>query len=122
MRVWLLMLIVFVVVCVACKKQEIPAAVTAIETATDPAAPSSPRGPVRPVDADTNAAIVIADSGDLNVTLQKLTGELRDYVVRMRSVPKNFDEFASKGQITFPPPPAGQKYAIQGQGVVVVKK
>ena len=64
----------------------------------------------------------IAETGDLNSTLQQLTAELRDYVVRTRSVPKNFEEFASKSQVHFPPPPAGKKYAIEGQSVIVVKE
>jgi uncharacterized protein (UPF0147 family) len=67
-------------------------------------------------------APVIPDSGDVNATLQQLTQALRDYVVRTRSVPKNFDEFAAKSQAHFPQPPAGQKYAIEGQKVVLVKR
>jgi hypothetical protein len=65
---------------------------------------------------------VIADTGDINATLQQLTGALRDYVVRTRSVPKNFDEFAAKSQASFPAPPPGKKYAIEKQAVVLVKR
>ena len=67
-------------------------------------------------------AAIIADTGDVNATLQKLTLALRDYVVSTRSVPKNFDEFAAKSHSSFPPPPAGQKYAIEGQKVVLAKR
>ncbi|MGO8925760.1 MAG: hypothetical protein ACLQU3_02525 [Limisphaerales bacterium] len=81
--------------------------------------PTSPRGPVRMTEASV-PAVVIPDTGDVNATLQQLTVALRDFVVRTRSVPKNFDEFAAKSQARFPPPPAGQKYAIQGQKVVLV--
>ncbi len=66
-------------------------------------------------------AAVIPDTGDVNATLQQLSLALRDYVVRSRSVPKNFDEFAAKSQARFPAPPAGQKYAIERQKVVLVK-
>jgi hypothetical protein len=65
-------------------------------------------------------AAVIPDTGDVDATLQQLTLALRDYVVRSRSVPKNFDDFAAKSQARFPLPPAGKKYAIQGQKVVLV--
>jgi hypothetical protein len=68
------------------------------------------------------SATIIPDSGDMNVTLQRLTQALRDHVVRTRSVPKNFEEFAAKSQVRFPLPPAGKKYAIQGQEVVLVKR
>ncbi len=72
-------------------------------------------------DSPTNTAVV-ADTGDVNTTLQQLTQELRDYVVRTHTVPKNFDEFAAKSQVKFPPPPAGQKYEIAGQAVVLTKR
>jgi len=54
--------------------------------------------------------------------LQQLTLALRDYVVRTRSVPKNFDDFAAKSQASFPQPPTGKKYAIEGQKVVLAKR
>ena len=65
---------------------------------------------------------VIADSGNVDATLQQLTLALRDYVVRTRSVPKNFDDFAAKSQASFPQPPTGKKYAIEGQKVVLAKR
>ena len=68
------------------------------------------------------AAAVIPDTGDVNATLQRLSLALRDYVVRTRSVPKNFEEFAAKSQASFPPPPTGKKYAIEGQKVALVKR
>ena len=86
----------------------------------DASLPTSPRGPVHL--GESNAPLEIAQSGDINATLRQLTAALRDYVVSTRSVPKNFDEFATKSQITFPPPPAGQRYAIQGQEVVLSKR
>jgi hypothetical protein len=81
--------------------------------------PASPRGLARTGEAPAPA---IPDSGDTNAILQQMTLALRDYVVRTRSVPKNFDEFAAKSQGSFPQPPAGQKYAIEGQKVVLVKR
>ena len=54
--------------------------------------------------------------------LFRSTVALRDYVVRTRSVPKNFEEFASKSQTQFPQAPAGQKYVIKGQEVALEKR
>lgn len=68
------------------------------------------------------AATVIPDSGDASATLQGLTQALRDHVVRTRNVPKDFEEFAAKARVSFPPPPAGKKYAIRGQEVVLVNR
>jgi hypothetical protein len=85
-----------------------------------PTAPPSPRGPgTMPSPAKP---AVIADAGDVNATLGQLALELRKYVVRTRSVPKSFEEFVAKSQVQVPPPPAGQKYAIQGQAIVLVKR
>jgi hypothetical protein len=67
-------------------------------------------------------AVVISDTGDVNAALQQLTQALRDYVVRTRSVPRNFEEFATKSGARFPQPPAGKQYAIKGQQVVLVKR
>jgi len=65
---------------------------------------------------------VIIDAADPSVALQQLSQELRNYVVRTRSVPRSFEDWVGKSQVEAPPPPAGQKYAIQGQAVVLVKR
>jgi hypothetical protein len=67
--------------------------------------------------ASNEAAIA---AGDVDTVLRQLTLALRRYVVHTRSVPRTFDEFAAKSQVQFPPPPAGKKYAIQRQAVVLV--
>jgi hypothetical protein len=72
--------------------------------------------------ASAPKAAVIPDSGDVNATLNQLTLELRRYVVSTRSVPKDFEAFAAKSQVQAPPPPAGKKYAIKNQAVVLVKR
>ncbi len=120
---WVILALLSAGLAVGCKKQgsESNPGGASSGQLPPPTAPPSPRGPGPTADAPTNAA-VIADTGDVNATLQQLTGELRDYVVRTRSVPKNFEEFASKSQIRFPPPPTGKKYTIEGQGVILVKE
>jgi hypothetical protein len=90
-------------------------------TTTTDTAPVSPRGPLAMSNAPA-AATVIPDSGDASATLQGLTQALRDHVVRTRNVPKDFEEFAAKARVSFPPPPAGKKYAIRGQEVVLVNR
>ena len=83
-------------------------------------APPSPRGPgPMPV---ASVPGVIEDQADPNAVLAQLTLELRKYVVHSRSVPKNYEEFIAKSQVQAPPPPAGKKYAIQNQAVVLVKR
>ena len=90
-------------------------------TATPATAPASPRGPL-PGSAPPAAATSIPDGGDTSATLRQLTQALRDYVVRTRSVPKDFEEFTTNSSVRFPPPPDGKKYAIRGQEVVLVNR
>jgi hypothetical protein len=101
-----------------CKRQA-PAASSGGSDQSD-AAPPSPRGP-GPMPR-SGAPAVVADTGDVNATLRQLSDELRKYVIRARSVPKNFEEFAAKSQTQFPPAPAGKKYVIKGQAVVLANQ
>ena len=110
-----------------CKKQgagpEVGGATNA--SAADPSgpeavAPPSPRGPgPMPV---ASVPGVIQDQSDPTAVLSQLSLELRKYVVRTRSVPKNYEEFIAKSQVQAPPPPAGKKYAIQNKAVVLVRR
>jgi hypothetical protein len=100
---------------VGCKKSE-PPVPTADAQNVGEAVPS-PRG----TDFLTSAppAVTIAPSADTQTTLQQLSLELRRYVVRAHKIPKTFEEFAANSNVQFPPPPAGKKYAIEGQAVVL---
>jgi hypothetical protein len=105
----------------ACKKQQ-PAAMETV-TVDATGAPPSPRGgPGYAPAPDAGPPVVVADTGDVNATLARLTTELRRYVVSSRSVPKTFEEFATKARLEFPPAPAGKQYKISGQAVVLAKK
>jgi len=98
-----------------CKKSE-PVAPAADGQGVGEAVPS-PRG----TDFPTNAppAVTIAPSDDSQAILQQLSLELRRYVVRTHKIPKTFEEFAANSNVQFPPPPAGKKYAIEGQVVIL---
>jgi hypothetical protein len=71
---------------------------------------------------DTASNAVVIDAADVDTALQQLSRELRTYVVRTRTVPRSFEEFAAKSQLQAPPPPAGKKYAIRDKAVVLVKR
>ena len=118
-----LLLLLTATLAAGCKKQ---APATSPNTAASPdqeasssAVVSSPEGraPIQPAPA----TIVVPDNPDVNATLAQLSLELRKYVVRTRTVPKNFEEFAAKSHVQIPPAPAGKKYEIQGQVVVLAK-
>ena len=83
----------------------------------DPARDAAPQ----PMDLPPNPQMqVIADGLDTDAVLAQLTAELGRYVRYTHAPPKTFEEFASKDPITYPPPPAGKKYAI-ASGHVVLK-
>jgi len=96
-----------------------PAAVVA-NPADANAAPESPRAPG--FLTETAAVAVVNDTGQIDNTLAQLTAELRKYVIETRSVPRDFEEFATKSHLQAPAPPAGKKYAIHGQAVVLVRR
>ena len=106
-----------------CSKHE-PAAgaptAPADPSAVAPGAAPPSRGPGTMAPSPTGA--VISDSGDINATLTKLSLELRKYVIGTRSVPKDFEDFIAKSHVQAPSPPAGKKYAIKDQAVVLVKR
>jgi hypothetical protein len=107
-----------------CSKHQ-PVAGTNSATNADlsPSTPGAPYGPRGSAPAPPPpAAAVIADSGDVNATLSQLSLELRKYVVRTHIVPKDFDDFIARSRVQAPPPPAGKKYAIQAQAIVLVKR
>ncbi|EEF59518.1 hypothetical protein [Pedosphaera parvula] len=105
----------------ACKKHEAvpsPQAVTQDQPASAPQEGTSARGP-NPLPA-APVTVNAPENGDVNATLGQLSLELRKYVVRTRSAPKSFEEFAEKAQLQAPTPPAGKKYAIQGGKIALV--
>ncbi|HWW03282.1 MAG TPA: hypothetical protein VNZ64_26505 [Candidatus Acidoferrum sp.] len=104
-----------------CNKRQ-PAASDPVAAADDTAAPPSPRGPGLAPAASATAPVVVPDTGDVNATLDRLTTELRKFVVSTRSVPKNFEDFAAKARLEFPPAPAGKRYKIAGQAIVLGNK
>ena len=69
-----------------------------------------------------SATTVVVSDGGINATLKQLSLELRKYVVRTRSVPRNFEEFIAKSNVQAPAPPPGKKYAIENKAVVLVEK
>jgi len=72
--------------------------------------------------AAPSAAVVIPADPDVNATLRRLSLELRKHVARTRSVPRNFDEFVAQARLQVPAPPAGKRYAIANQAVVLVER
>jgi len=110
--------LLIVLLAVGCKKQQAVESPASTSTEQLSSAPVSKGAP----DSNAAATVVIPNSGDINTILHELSLELRRYVVRTHSVPKNFEEFAAKSQAQIPAPPAGKKYAIQGQVVVLVKR
>ena len=93
-------------------------------TNSSPGDTNVPAAPTRGPGASTRpgSGAVIPDSGNAEATLTALTSELRKYVIESRSVPKDFEEFIARSHVQAPAPPAGKKYVIKNQAVVLVKR
>jgi len=107
---------------VGCKKHE-PTATAKTNPSVDGAqADAQPptRGPGS-VTA-THEPVVIPENADTSAVLRQLSLELRQYVLKSQTAPKNFEEFVKGSQVQAPPAPPGKKYAIQGSAVVLVSR
>jgi hypothetical protein len=108
-----------------CKK-DVPLSVAATQTNATPSDSAAAPPPTPPVHgpgqmpAAPPGPPVVSDDGGVNAVLTQLSLELRKYVVRTRSIPKTYEEFAAKSNVQAPPPPAGKKYAIENQAIVLV--
>ena len=114
---WLVVFLMFGVLVAGCSKK--PAvATTPPEAATfDPARDAAPQ----PMDLPPKPEMQVVPPGlEKDAVLAQLTAELGRYVRYTHAPPKTFEEFASKDPISFPPPPAGKKYAIAA-GQVILK-
>ena len=80
------------------------------------------RRPPSPADAGPPNPVVIPDAGDPKANLEQLSLALRRYVAGTHRMPKDFDDFVAKSGVQPPPPPTGQKYAIQGLVIALVKQ
>jgi len=110
--VWLM------VVATGCGKKHPEAAVPPPTAANfDPARDAAPQA----MDLPANPQMQVIPAGqDTDAVLAQLTAELGRYLRYTHAPPKTFAEFASKDPISYPPPPAGKKYAIAA-GQVVLK-
>jgi hypothetical protein len=119
----------------SCKKQEPPAATATApapaaentNAVTDPNAPAAPAAlapyiPHPHIFVPTEP-VIIQGGPDINVTLNALSQDLRDYTIGARSFPKSWEDFVTLDHLTAPPPPEGKSYALaQGKVVLVNKK
>jgi len=121
--IYLLLLASAAIVAAGCsKKSETPSAgntppmpatqSTSATTPPDPAVNSQPAPPL-PV---TNMAAAPNAAPDLTA----LNMALRQWLMRNRRTPANFEEFAATAGVAIPPPPAGKKYAITKRMEVVL--
>src|SRR6267154_3779432 len=74
-------------------------------------APPPQYAPGPPVIMPTQPTVITAGA-TWDATLDQLSDALRSYVVNTRSVPKNFQDFATHDLLQAPPPPPGKAYAI----------
>ena len=80
------------------------------------------RRPPSPYDTAAPPPVVIPDSGDVNANLDQLSLALRKYIAGSHRLPKDFEDCVAKSGVQPPPLPAGKRYLIQGQVIVLVNQ
>ena len=80
------------------------------------------RRPPSPYETSAPPAIVVPDSGDVNANLGQLSLALRKYIAGSHRLPKDFEDFVARSGVQPPAPPAGKRYAIQGQVIGLVNR
>jgi hypothetical protein len=71
-----------------------------------------------PVQAEPSAPPTTANAG--LTQLQILNRAMLGWEIKNHRHPQTFEEFASSANIQIPAPPAGQKYALNGRGFIVL--
>ncbi len=92
------------------------------DTVPTPAADAAAPAPAAPPTAATPTAPlppVALAAADYTATLAKLTAELRRYEATAQTQPRTFEEFIAQDSFSFPPPPAGKKYFVWRNAVVL---
>jgi hypothetical protein len=84
-----------------------------------PVVSAIPQGP--PVVIPTQPTVIPAGA-NWDATLGQLSAALRAYVSNTRSVPKDFQDFATRDLLQAPPPPSGKAYAIKSGKVILVNQ
>ena len=113
---WLVLVLLAALVA-GCGKKPAAAVPPPATASFDPARDAAPQAMDLPANPQMQ---VIAAGQDSDAILAQLTAELGRYVRYTHAPPKNFEEFAAKDPITYPPPPAGKKYVIAA-GQVTLK-
>ena len=122
----ILMVVLAGALAAGCKKHEAAAPATASTSPDQPASSASvptteATAPVAPVAAPADQVVVAIPAGaNVNATLAELTRQVRRYIVRNKTTPSNFDDFAAAAHLQVPPPPPGKKYAINAKWKVVL--
>ncbi len=96
--------------------QPVATPVTPVVSATPPQDAPGP-----PVTFPTQPTVIPAGA-NWDATLDQLSEALRRYIVNTRSLPKDFQDFATRGLIQAPAPPLGKAYAIQKGKVILVNQ
>lgn len=99
------------------------ASITACKKVPPPTAESLARhGPHAMDEGTPPEPIVVPDGGSREANLSELSSALRRYIAGSHQIPKDFDDFLAKSGVQPPAPPAGKKYVIQGQVIVLADK
>lgn len=116
---WIACLALALAVTAGCGKSNPPAQLTAPPVSTDSTSAQQTPSPA-PAPLPDSPTVTAASPDDSQKTLQGLNRALMGWMIRNHHHPKTFEEFAGSTDIQIPAPPAGQKYALNARGFIVL--
>ncbi len=115
-RRWVVCLALALAVTAGCGKSSSPAESAAPPVSLDSTNAQQNPSPMPP----SPQPVIAANPDDSQKTLQGLNRVLIGWMIRNHRHPKTFEEFAGSANVQIPDPPAGEKYALDSRGFIVL--
>lgn len=87
---------------------------------TNEATPQANANESQPAPQPHPAAAPTTKPNGVKPDLQALNRAVTAWTIRNHRYPKNFEDFAASAGIKIPAPPPGEKYALNGKGIVIL--
>jgi hypothetical protein len=81
----------------------------------------APAPPSQSVDAASVAPVTVAAAPDGGADLRDLNHAYVGWIIQTHQRAKSFEEYVAASGVSVPPPPAGKKYVIDGNGFIAIQ-
>src|ERR1700677_1006277 len=116
---WIVCLALALAATAGCGKSS-PSADSTTPLVTSDAASNQQDLAAAPLALQNPGPVVAANPDDSQKMLQGLNQALLGWMIRNHRHPKTFEEFAGSADMQIPDPPAGEKYALNSRGFIIL--